>query len=69
MSTLSSEEIHCEWSRGATPGVYKSSCSLVPFLHQFEPEDDKECPYCGCPMKVFGQRAAYDENGQVQHVK
>lgn len=57
---------YCEWTRGATPGVYKSSCALVAFLHEFEPKDGEECPYCGCAMKVFGPRVEYDEKGQVR---
>jgi hypothetical protein len=65
----SSEKEVCEWSRGATPGVYMSSCSLVPFLHNPEPKDDDPCPYCDGIVKIFGPRVEYDERGQVQHVK
>lgn len=40
----------CEWTEGATKGVWKSTCSLVPFLG-YQPQT-KECPYCDRPVNV-----------------
>jgi hypothetical protein len=59
----------CYWSRGATPGVYKSTCSLVPFLHAPEPIHNSDCPYCGSLVRLVGTKVEYDGHGEVQHIK
>lgn len=56
----------CYWSRGATPGVYKSTCSLVPFLRDDEPLHNDDCQYCGSLVRLVGTKVEYDEHGQVR---
>lgn len=69
---LTADEINpelCHWHRGATPGVYKSDCSLVPFLHDPEPTHNTDCPYCGSLVRLVGTKAEYDKAGEVCDVK
>lgn len=52
----------CEWTEGATEGVWKSTCSLVPFLG-YRPRT-KECPYCDRPVKVTSNKPQGDQDGK-----
>lgn len=51
-SSRSAEKEICLWQRGATDGVYKSTCSLVPFLSDVEPADGTACEFCGDTVRV-----------------
>lgn len=49
MSTLPEDEIDagvCVWTPTLARGVYKSSCSMVPFMDTM-PRPGANCPYCG----------------------
>ena len=50
----------CIWREGATDGVWKSTCSMVPFVES-APRGE-HCPYCGGELTV--RRNAHTQEGQ-----
>jgi len=42
--------VGCKWVEGATDEVWKSTCSMVPFLDRVPRQAN--CPYCGEPLAV-----------------